>query len=256
MTAGATSSSPPRRGPAPFDSVAATDQADLRRAIPGADRSSDLYTGRSPHDRREDPARSARRTPSRSTASRFARFLRAEGGGFLISFPDLPGCISDGETISEAVRHGKEAFQSWVSARLHDRLPVPEPSRHEERTLDAYSGRFVQRIPRSLHAELAARAEAEGVSLNSLVLALIANGLGRLRNVRSRSRRRGDRRRADRRLPNRQTRRRAASSRRPGRSEHPRQPGDHSGPACLPSPRGPRPAGATRWSGPPWGERC
>lgn len=106
-----------------------------------------------------------------------------EGGGFVISFPDLPGCISDGETIPEALRHGKEAFLSWVSARLHDRLPVPEPSRNEERTLEAYSGRFVQRIPRSLHAELAARAEAEGVSLNSLVLALIANGLGRLRSV-------------------------------------------------------------------------
>ncbi len=106
-----------------------------------------------------------------------------EGGGFLISFPDLPGCISDGETISEAVRHGKEAFQSWVSARLHDRLPVPEPSRHEEQTLEAYSGRFVQRIPRSLHAELAARAGVEGVSLNSLALALIANGLGRLRKA-------------------------------------------------------------------------
>ena len=108
---------------------------------------------------------------------------RAEGGGFLISFPDLPGCVSDGETIAEAAKNGKEAFASWVSARLHDRLPVPEPSRHEERPLDAYSGRFVQRIPRSLHAELAARAEAEGVSLNSLVLALIANGLGRLGNV-------------------------------------------------------------------------
>lgn len=108
---------------------------------------------------------------------------RAEGGGFQISFPDLPGCISDGETISDTVRRGKEAFQSWMSARLHDRLPVPDPSRHEDRTLDAYSGRFVQRIPRSLHAELAARADSEGVSLNSLVLALIANGLGRLRKV-------------------------------------------------------------------------
>lgn len=108
---------------------------------------------------------------------------RAEGGGYLISFPDLPGCISDGETISDAVRHGKQAFESWMSVRLHDRLPVPEPSRGEERTLDGYSGRFVQRIPRSLHAELASRADAEGVSLNSLVLALIANGLGRLRNA-------------------------------------------------------------------------
>ena len=108
---------------------------------------------------------------------------RAEGGGFLISFPDLPGCISDGETIADAVKHGKEAFQSWMSARLHDRIPVPEPSVVDERGVDAYSGRFVQRIPRSLHAELAERALAEGVSLNSLVLALIANGLGRLRSA-------------------------------------------------------------------------
>lgn len=109
---------------------------------------------------------------------------RAEGGGFLISFPDLPGCISDGETISEAVRHGKEALQSWVSARMRDGLSIPEPSRPEGRTLDEFSGRFVQRIPRSLHAELAERAAIEGVSLNSLVLALIANGLGRLRQGR------------------------------------------------------------------------
>jgi len=106
---------------------------------------------------------------------------RAEGGGFLISFPDLPGCISDGDTLAEAVRSGKEALQSWVSARLQDGMPVPEPSRLAERAVDEFSGRFVQRIPRSLHAELAARSEAEGVSLNSLVLALIANGLGRLR---------------------------------------------------------------------------
>ncbi len=106
---------------------------------------------------------------------------RAEGGGFLISFPDLPGCISDGDTLAEAVRNGKEAVQSWVSARIQDGMPIPEPSRLDDRAVDEFSSRFVQRIPRSLHAELAAKAEAEGVSLNSLVLALIANGLGRLR---------------------------------------------------------------------------
>ncbi|MEO8198711.1 MAG: type II toxin-antitoxin system HicB family antitoxin [Thermoanaerobaculia bacterium] len=109
------------------------------------------------------------------------QLTRAEGGGFLISLPDLPGCISDGETIPEAVKHGKEAFQSWVSARVHDRIPVPGPSRPEGRAVEEYSGRFVQRIPRSLHAELAARSAAEGVSLNSLVLALIASGLGQIR---------------------------------------------------------------------------
>ena len=34
----------------------------------------------------------------------------AEGGGFLISFPDFSECISDGETIEEAIAHGRDAL--------------------------------------------------------------------------------------------------------------------------------------------------
>ncbi|MDD2711801.1 MAG: toxin-antitoxin system HicB family antitoxin [Simplicispira sp.] len=41
------------------------------------------------------------------------------------------------------------------------------------------SGKFVARVPKSIHAKLTTRARAEGVSLNALVLALIAEGLGR-----------------------------------------------------------------------------
>jgi antitoxin HicB len=41
------------------------------------------------------------------------------------------------------------------------------------------SGKFVARVPKTIHAQLAARAKAEGVSLNTLVLAFIAEGLGR-----------------------------------------------------------------------------
>jgi predicted HicB family RNase H-like nuclease len=53
---------------------------------------------------------------------------------------------------------------------LIDSLPEPpvEPQRHE------YSGRFNVRIPKSLHAALVSEAEAEGVSLNQLVLAKLA----------------------------------------------------------------------------------
>jgi antitoxin HicB len=40
------------------------------------------------------------------------------------------------------------------------------------------SGRFVTRLPKSIHAKLAERAKSEGVSLNTLVLAFIAEGLG------------------------------------------------------------------------------
>jgi len=41
------------------------------------------------------------------------------------------------------------------------------------------SGKFVTRVPKTIHAQLSARAKSEGVSLNTLVLTFIADGLGR-----------------------------------------------------------------------------
>jgi antitoxin HicB len=46
-------------------------------------------------------------------------------------------------------------------------------------TVSGMSGKFVQRLPKSLHAKLVKRAKQEGVSLNTLVLALIAEGIGK-----------------------------------------------------------------------------
>jgi predicted RNase H-like HicB family nuclease len=100
----------------------------------------------------------------------------ADGGGYLITFPDLPGCMSDGETIEEAMAHGREAFSAWISARAHLGKPIPKPTRHGE---SADPVRLMQRLPRSLHANLVARAKAEGTSLNTLVTMLLAEGLGR-----------------------------------------------------------------------------
>ena len=42
-----------------------------------------------------------------------------EGGGFLLSFPDFAECISDGETIEEAIENGRDALKAtnWRSAR-------------------------------------------------------------------------------------------------------------------------------------------
>ena len=101
-----------------------------------------------------------------------------EGGGFLITFPDLPGCMSDGETEAEAVINSCDAFESWVSARVDAGTSIPEPAYRPE-AAPAVSGRFVTRLPKSIHAKLAERAKAKGVSLNTLVLAFIAEGLGR-----------------------------------------------------------------------------
>jgi antitoxin HicB len=103
-----------------------------------------------------------------------------EGGGFLITFPDIPGCMSDGETEAKAVKNGRDAFVAVVSA-LHDMgrdIPAPSFSPGDVTAPNA-SGKFVARVPKSIHAKLASRAKTEGVSLNTLVLTFIAEGLGR-----------------------------------------------------------------------------
>lgn len=97
-----------------------------------------------------------------------------EGGGYLVEFPDLPGCVSDGESVDEAIANGMDAKQAWLAvAREQGRL-VPEPG-------GQLSGKWVQRVPRSVHARLVERAAREGVSLNTLVVSLIAEGLGKRR---------------------------------------------------------------------------
>jgi len=103
-----------------------------------------------------------------------------EGGGFLITLPDLPGCMADGATEAEAIDNGHDAFLCWVSATadMGDPIPVPKFRTVAADTAEP-SGKFVQRVPKSIHAQLALRAKQEGVSLNSLVLAFIADGLGR-----------------------------------------------------------------------------
>lgn len=104
----------------------------------------------------------------------------ADGGGFMLTLPDIPGCLSDGETEAEALENGRDAFLSVVSA-LHDMgrsIPAPTFQAGDLAGASA-SGRFVTRVPKSMHARLASRAKAEGVSLNALVLSLLSEGLGR-----------------------------------------------------------------------------
>ena len=52
-----------------------------------------------------------------------------DGGGYLIEFPDLPGCISDGETEEEAILMGKDAIEAWVSTAKASGLNIPTPQK-------------------------------------------------------------------------------------------------------------------------------
>jgi antitoxin HicB len=96
-----------------------------------------------------------------------------EGGGYLIEYPDVPHCLADGQTPEEAIRHGREALEACLVTIAEFGKRVPQPGSRGN------SGQWRQRVPKSLHARLVERAEHEGVSLNTLVTALIAEGMGK-----------------------------------------------------------------------------
>ncbi len=101
-----------------------------------------------------------------------------DGGGYLISFTDFSECISDGETIAEAIENGRDALQETIAALESLELPVPEPD-----SGGTHSGKFIQRVPKSIHARLVMRAKQEGVSMNSLVTSMLAESLGKRETV-------------------------------------------------------------------------
>ena len=92
-------------------------------------------------------------------------------GGYVVVYPDLPGCMTQGETLEELVAMAQDARQSWIAAEYERGNDIPLPSYPEE-----YSGKFNVRIPKSLHRALAEASRREEVSLNQYVLSLLARG--------------------------------------------------------------------------------
>ena len=90
-------------------------------------------------------------------------------GGFVVSYPDLPGCITCGETVESAVANALDAKKAWIEAALEDGVEIHEPD-----SLEDYSGQFKLRIPRSLHRSLAEHSQREGISMNQYCVYLLS----------------------------------------------------------------------------------
>ncbi|HEY8596869.1 MAG TPA: toxin-antitoxin system HicB family antitoxin [Thermomicrobiales bacterium] len=92
-------------------------------------------------------------------------------GGFVVVFPDLPGCMTQAETWEEIGALADDARRLWLeSAYGQNDLDIPLPSYPEE-----YSGKLNLRLPKSLHRQLAEGADREGVSLNSYIVTLLCS---------------------------------------------------------------------------------
>lgn len=95
-------------------------------------------------------------------------------GGYVVVFPDLPGCMTQVETLAELPAMAEDARRGWIETEYEQGHDIPLPSQPSE--CATYSGKFVVRLPRSLHRALVQAAARENVSLNQYVLALLSSG--------------------------------------------------------------------------------
>jgi antitoxin HicB len=76
--------------------------------------------------------------------------------------------------LCQAITNGHDAVKCWISAAKEANRTIPKPG-----DLEKQSGKWVQRVPKSIHLRLVKKAEEEGVSLNTLVITLLAEALGK-----------------------------------------------------------------------------
>ena len=101
----------------------------------------------------------------------YARVLipDVEDGGYTARVLEFPGCISGGDTASEAIEMIDDALRLVIEVMLDHGDTIPEPLSDRD-----FSGHLNLRIPPSLHARASERAALEGVSLNRLLSDAVA----------------------------------------------------------------------------------
>ncbi|MHB1685316.1 MAG: type II toxin-antitoxin system HicB family antitoxin [Bacilli bacterium] len=57
-----------------------------------------------------------------------ALFELGDVDGYTVTFPDLPGCITEGDSLEEALHMAKKALELHLWGMEDDRDPIPEPS--------------------------------------------------------------------------------------------------------------------------------
>ena len=96
------------------------------------------------------------------------RILKSDTGYFA-EIPDLPGCMTFCEEFDQLNEMIEDAKKTWFEMSIEDNTEIPEPRKDRN-----FSGKFLLRLPKSLHGKLSNQAEEEGISLNQHILSLLS----------------------------------------------------------------------------------
>jgi len=98
------------------------------------------------------------------------KIIPEKAGGFFAKVEELPGCITQGEDITEVWENIQDAMSLWLETAIEEKTQIPEPD-----SLKKYSGKFLVRLPTYIHKRLVNDAKSQGISLNQYVVALLSD---------------------------------------------------------------------------------
>jgi len=95
-----------------------------------------------------------------------------DDGSYFIEYPDLPGCMTCGGNMEQAIEMAADAKKCWIETALKDGDFIPEPKAAVD-----YPDNFKLRLPKTLYKQLSENASANGVSMNQYCVYLLSNGI-------------------------------------------------------------------------------
>ncbi|MCY3826879.1 MAG: toxin-antitoxin system HicB family antitoxin [Candidatus Dadabacteria bacterium] len=100
---------------------------------------------------------------------RYETRIQKSDTGYFAEIPDLPGCMTFCEEFDQLEEMIEDAKKAWFEMSIEDNVEIPEPKEDKD-----FSGKFLLRLPKSLHRKLSNQAERDGVSLNQHILNLLS----------------------------------------------------------------------------------
>lgn len=93
--------------------------------------------------------------------------IRADSAepGYIVKFPELPGCITCADTLERALENAQDAKRVWLEGSIEDGYPIPEPAAAHE-PID----RFEITLPASMIYAIAHASRRDGVSVNQFCM--------------------------------------------------------------------------------------
>lgn len=75
-----------------------------------------------------------------------ACFYPCEEGGYTVTFPDLQGCITEGDTLAKAVDMAIDAASGWLLDEVENNKTLPKPSDIKSIVANEYENGFISLI--------------------------------------------------------------------------------------------------------------